>query len=77
MTIDTTRCKELLADLERVQWKGGDIDKGDLERTHAVDRISPVQMVLVHHIVGNQRTGVDGIGGYLTPGDAVKNSRYR
>lgn len=37
MTIDTTRCKELLADLERVQWKGGDIDKGDLERTHASD----------------------------------------
>ena len=37
MTIDTTKCKELTADLERVQWKGGDIDKSDDERTHASD----------------------------------------
>jgi len=37
MTIDVDKCKELVADLERVQWRGGDIDKRDDERTHSSD----------------------------------------
>lgn len=37
MTVDVNQCPELVADLERVQWSGGDIDKKDLERTHASD----------------------------------------
>jgi len=37
MTIDVAKCKELSIDLERVVWKGGDIDKKDPERTHITD----------------------------------------
>ena len=37
MTIDVAKCKELAIDLERVVWKGSDIDKKDPERTHITD----------------------------------------
>jgi len=37
MTVDVTKCKELAIDLERVVWKGNDIDKRDMERTHMSD----------------------------------------
>ena len=37
MTIDTESCRELVTDLERVVWKGSDIDKKDMERTHMSD----------------------------------------
>jgi hypothetical protein len=37
MTIDVVKCKELAIDLERVVWKGSDIDKKDPERTHITD----------------------------------------
>jgi Putative phage terminase len=37
MTIDVAKCKELAIDLERVVWKGNDIDKKDSERTHMTD----------------------------------------
>jgi hypothetical protein len=30
MTIDVAKCKELAIDLERVVWKGSDIDKRDM-----------------------------------------------
>jgi len=37
MTIDVAKCKELAIDLERVVWKGSDIEKKDAERTHITD----------------------------------------
>ena len=37
MTIDVEVCKELVTDLERVTWKGSDIDKTDMARTHMSD----------------------------------------
>jgi len=37
MTIDTESCRELVTDLERVTWKGSDINKSDLARTHMSD----------------------------------------
>jgi PBSX family phage terminase large subunit len=39
MTIDVAKCKELAIDLERVVWKGNDIDKRDDARTHATDAL--------------------------------------
>ena len=37
MTVDVLKCKEISVDLERVVWKGSDIDKTDTERTHMSD----------------------------------------
>jgi len=39
MTIDVAKCKEIAIDLERVVWKGNDIDKKDMERTHMSDAL--------------------------------------
>lgn len=39
MTIDIEKCRELVTDLERVVWKGSDIDKTDQARTHMSDAL--------------------------------------
>ena len=39
MTIDTEKCRELVTDLERVVWKGSDVDKTDQARTHMSDAL--------------------------------------
>ena len=42
MTVDVAKCKECAIDLERVVWRGSDLDKRDMARTHMSDAMGNV-----------------------------------